>query len=244
MKLDVLSNNLANMNTVGFKEDDALFRAYLPGPPDFTTTTPDGALISGKNEDMALYYPGNYHVAFEGTRSDFSSGPLKHTGNALDLALGGEGFFCIKTPTGVGYTRKGDFSLNSQGALVTQQGLPVLGDAGEIIIDGTDVFVDKDGNISVDENLAGKLKIVDFSRPYSLKKVGDTMFIQENKGVAEKPAKEAMVSQGTLEFSNVDSLKIMTEMITVLRGYESYQKIMQIVDNISLKTINEVGSVG
>ncbi len=236
IRLEVLSNNLANINTVGFKEDRTVFRSYLPGslPPE--GGSPEVTLISGGQQAPL----NNIQVAFEGTMTNFSPGHQKYTGNALDLALNGKGFFCVQTPEGTQYTRKGNFSLNKEGMLVTQEGLTVMGNGGEIKIDGQNIVVDAKGNITVDGKQTDTIKIVDFPKPYPLKKVGDTMFALMDPGVIENNAEEIKISQGFVELSNVVAIRVMTEMIEVLRAYESYQKVIKSVDDVTSKAINEV----
>ena len=243
MRLEVLSNNLANINTIGFKEDRVIFRAYLPGSQEPIEGFTEMGSIPVSWENLNPGLPSNFHVEFEGTKTSFFPGQLKHTGNALDIALDGEGFFCVKTPEGVRYTRKGNFSLNTDGVLATQEGLPVLGNAGEIKIDGRNIAVDMEGNISVDGKKVDTLKIVDFSQPYALEKVGDSLFTPLDAGVNENTAEGVKVSQGFVELSNVDPVKVMTEMIEVLRAYESYQKIIRCVDETTSKAINEIGTL-
>ena len=226
-KLAVLANNLSNINTVGFKRDQA-FR--LSGLKE----NPEGSLIPGKSQNPFPIMPF-------GTRADFSPGPLKHTGNALDLSLDGKGFFCIETPEGIQYTRKGNFTLNESGELVTQEGLLVLGEGGNIEINGKSVVVDAQGNVSADGNPVDTIKIVDFPQPYALEKAGNSLFALADPDIAENEAEEVEVRQGFVEFSNVDPIRVMTEMIEVLRGYESYKKIIQSIDDVSSKAINDVG---
>lgn len=242
MRLEVLSNNLSNLNTIGFKEDRAVFRAYLPGSTESIKGVSEIALFSGKQGPLQ-YQASNFHVEFEGTKTSFSPGQLKHTGNELDVALDGNGFFCIKGPEGVQYTRKGNFSLNKDGMLATHEGLPVLGNGGEIKIDGQNIVIDIEGNISVDGKQVDTIKVVDFANPYGLEKVGDTLFTPMDQGVTEDMAEGVKVSQGFVELSNVDAVKVMTEMIEVLRAYESYQKVIRCVDEITSKAINEVGTL-
>lgn len=244
LKLEVLSNNLSNINTVGFKEDRAIFKTYLPDSQHPTIETPQAELISGEPMDLAPYQTNNALVAFECTMTDFSSGQLKHTGNALDLALEGNGFFCIQTPDGVQYTRKGNFSLNQDGILVTQEGFPVLADGGEIKIDDQDFAIDGEGNISVDGKQVDTLKIVNFTDPHSLKKVGNTLFAPATSEFTEEKAEGFTVNQGFIELSNVDAVKVMTEMLEVLRGFESYKKVIQSIDDVTSKAINDVGRLG
>ncbi len=226
-KLAVLANNLSNINTVGFKRDQA-FRS-----PDLKENH-EGSSIPGRSQKFFSILPF-------GTRTDFSPGHLKHTGNALDLALNGNGFFCVETPEGIQYTRKGNFTLNEKGVLVTQEGLPVLGEGGEIEINGKNFVVDGKGNVSVNGNQVDTIKIVDFPQPYALEKAGNSLFALADPDIAENEAEKVEVRQGVVEFSNVDAIRVMTEMIEVLRGYESYQKVIQSIDDVSSKAINDVG---
>ena len=226
-KLAVLANNLSNINTVGFKRDQAFRLSALKDNSEQTS-------ISGKPQNF-------FSIPPFGTRTDFSPGPLKHTGNALDLALNGNGFFCIKTPEGIQYTRKGNFTLNESGVLVTQEGLSVLGEGGEIKIDGKNIVVDGQGNVSVDGTPVDTIKIVDFPQTYVLEKAGNSLFALTDSSIAENKAEKVEVQQRCVEFSNVEAIRVMTEMIEVLRGYESYQKIIQSVDDVRSKAINDIG---
>ena len=238
-RLQIISNNLANANTVGYKMDNGHFRVFdlaenenptFNEPPELNTSN---APLFWMQFDM---------------HTDFSGGSLKSTGNDLDLALIGDGFFCVQTPDGVAYTRKGSLTLDANGLLVTQDGWPVLGEGGEITVDGQEnqqthkrLSVDEEGNISVDGKQVDSLRIVDFPKPYSLTKIGDTLFQPAAAAAGETKAEDVKVSQGFVELSNVDAVKMMTEMIEVLRGYESYQKVIRSVDEANAKAINDVG---
>jgi flagellar basal-body rod protein FlgF len=243
IRMEVLANNLSNVNTVGFKEDRTVFRAYLPSSSDSIEGDYQEALGTGGPGFFPSYLANNYHLAFEGTRTNFSPGQLKFTGNALDLGLEGDGFFCIQTQEGTQYTRKGNFTINNEGVLATQEGLPVLGEGGQIKVDGTDISIDTEGNVSVDGKQAGTLKIVNFSDSRALKKVGNTLFVPADPDIIEESADGVKINQGSIELSNVDGLRVMTEMIEVLRAYESYKKVIQSVDDATSKAINDVGSV-
>lgn len=243
MRLEVLSNNLSNINTVGFKQDRTVFRAYLPGSQNPITETLQTPPTSEAPGTLAPYQTSNSLVAFEGTRTDFSPGQLRHTGNALDLAIDGNGFFCIQTQEGVQYTRKGNFTINQEGVLITQNGFPVLGEGGEIKIDGQDYIVDEEGNISVDGIQIDTFKIVNFTDPQNVKKVGNTLFASAGSSFTEEKAEQFKVSQGFIELSNVDAIKVMTEMIEVLRGFESYKKVIQSIDEVTSKAIDKVGRI-
>lgn len=237
-RLQIISNNLANANTVGFKQDFGSFQLLDPEAlPDISNT--DAAEIESFQADL---FWNNFSVY-----TDHTSGSLKNTGSDFDLALVGKGFFSIQTPDGVQYTRKGDFTLNSEGILVTRNGFPVMGEGGEISVNGQEsphrykkFLVDEEGNVSVDGNQVGRLRIVDFPQPYAFTKKGDTLFKPINPGQGEAPAEGVRVSQGFIEQSNVEAVKMMTEMIEVLRGYESYQKIIQSVDQVNSAAIKEI----
>jgi len=240
-RLQIISNNLANANTTGFKMDQEHVKqidpADLPSP-------------SAQNpEDLAASRAQLFWNSFN-MYTDYSNGALKQTNNDFDLALVGQGFFCVQTPDGVHYTRKGDFSLNAEGVLVTGNGWPVLGEGGEITVKSTanphehaKFIVDEQGNVAVDGKQVGSLRIVDFAETNLLSKAGDTLFKPPAAGLPETKAEDVRVSQGYIEMSNVDSVKMMTEMIEVLRGYESYQKIIQSADETYSQAINRVGSL-
>jgi len=240
-RLQIISNNLANSNTVGYKQDQGQFKIF-----DLTDRQ-DGSIQNGVELDTSQtdMFWNQFNVY-----TDHSAGSLKNTGNDLDLALVGQGFFCVQTPDGIHYTRKGDFTLNADGVLVTRNGWPVMGESGEISVDGQEnpqqhkkFSVDEEGTISVDGNQIDSLRLVDFQPPYNLTKVGEALFKPADSGPAEIQAGDVRVSQGFLELSNVDAVKMMTEMIEVLRGYESYQKIIRSVDEVNSRAINEIGKM-
>lgn len=243
MRLEVLSNNLANIETVGFKEDRSVFSNYIFGDQNRSTSTEPEMLVSEEPATLFPYLPTNTIVKFEGTKINFSQGSIRQTGNRLDFALHGEGFFCVETPAGnQHYTRKGNFKLNEEGLLVTQDGMRVLGkNGGDIEITGRNVTVDEKGNISVDGLQIDTIKIVNFDQPHSLIKVGDSSFIPAEAGSIETEAEGFTLSQGFIELSNVDPIKVMTEMIEVHRAFESYQKVIKSMDEVVSESINEVG---
>jgi flagellar basal-body rod protein FlgF len=237
-RLEVVANNIANVNTAGFKRDDVAFQAYLSS-------------AEGAAAPVAPPYPNpqagaSFWVSYS-SRTDFSPGPLQQTGNQLDLALNGKGFFTVESPNGTVYTRRGNFTLSPDGVLVTQEGWPVQGSSGELRLDaanggpqGLDASVGEDGSVRVNGRDVGRLRIEDFSDPGRLTKIGDGYF---TAGDAESSAapENVRVAQGFLEMSNVETVRAMTEMIEILRGYESYQRVIRSIDEINAKSINEVG---
>jgi flagellar basal-body rod protein FlgG len=240
-RLQIISNNLANANTVGFKMDQGHMK--LIDSADLSSQS------AGDPADLATSRAHLFWNNFS-VYTDHSNGALKQTDNDFDLALVGKGFFSVQTPDGVHYTRKGDFTLNSEGVLVTSNGWPVLGEGGEITVQSKEnphkyarFAVDGQGNVSVDGKQVDTLRIVDIAELNQLSKTGDTLFKPPADGAAEAKVEDVKVSQGFIELSNVDSVKMMTEMIEVLRGYESYQKVIQSVDKTYSQAINQIGTL-
>jgi len=230
MRLDILTNNLANVNTVGFKEDKLYF--HIPEVAEDPNT-------SQQQKGFSISAPAQPYE----TRTDFSPSPLRPTNNTLDLALEGEGFFCVQTPAGKQYTRRGDFSLAQDGKLITKAGYPVLGKSGEIVLRGKNIAVNEKGEISVDGNPVDTIQVVGMKQPHMLKKIGGTLFASQGGQVDEKELKDIKIKQGFLETSGVNGVRTMTEMIDVLRGYESYQKVIQFLSDATKRSINEVGKL-
>jgi len=240
-RLQIISNNLANSNTVGYKQDLGQFHII-----DLSELPQESAQnFEELSTSQADLFWNQFNIY-----TDHTSGSLKNTGNDLDLALVGKGFFCVQTPDGIHYTRKGDFTLNADGVLVTHNGWPVMGESGEISVDSNEnplqhkkFSVDEEGNITVDGKQVDSLRLVDFPQPYNLTKVGEALFKPADSGPGEVQAEDVRVSQGFIELSNVDAVKMMTEMIEVLRGYESYQKIIRSIDEVNSRAINEIGQM-
>ncbi len=229
LRMDILTHNLANMNTVGYKSDEAVFRIK---DEDLE------AIAAGDDQGILPTVP----VIPLTTRTDFTQGLIQPTGNPLDLAIEGDGFFSIQTEDGVRYTRNGTFTLSDGGLLTTPDGHAVMGEGGEITIDGSEVEFDGNGNVVVDGQITDKLRIVEISDPTALVKEGYNLFALDEERGTEEPVDYANVHQGFLEGSNVNSVKIMTDLIEVMRGYESYQKIIRTLDENSSKLIAGVGS--
>lgn len=175
---------------------------------------------------------------------DTGQGDLVSTENPLDLAISGEGFFKIQTDQGVRYTRNGSFTLNAQGVLVNSDGFKVLGADGPITIDGDEITINDAGEIEVDESIVGTLDIVTFPSNNRLKKEGGSLLSYVGPKEDELPSTNFEVKQGHLEQSNVQVVNEMTQMVTTSRHYESFQKLMQTIDELNAKAVGEVGRVG
>ena len=253
VRVDVLSNNLANVQTAGFKRQTVvqsafpemlLRRVYDPVPVS-GGVAPAGA--SGQATG-ALYDPrpvigrlgtGTY---IDGTYSDLSPGALRYTGNPLDMALEGQGFFTVETPAGVRFTRDGRFTLDADGWLVTLEGHRVLGEAGPIQIQGRDVHVTEGGEVWVDGALAGVLALRDFADPQGLVREGSSLWAPTAWSGQPQPA-AARVREGYLEESNVNVVTAMVELIAAYRSYEANQRVIQAYDQTLGKAVNELGRV-
>lgn len=224
-RMEVITNNLANINTVGFKKDRFIFNTMLDSAKN--PTQPAGTLTDPP--DLVT--------------TDFSAGPLKQTSNPLDLALDGSGFFVVKTPQGKAYTRQGNFHLDGNGKVVTSDGYEVQAGGGPVIIKGGKVDINEKGELSVDGQQVTTLSVVDFPKPYRLQKIGSAMFVPIETGITEQPATGTQVKQGALEDSNVQPLLELTNLIETTRLYESSVKTIQNYDEMANKAINDLGRV-
>jgi flagellar basal-body rod protein FlgF len=223
-RLEAITNNLANAATAGYKLSKPAFKM-------------------GTDETKGAGEVGTHHPVVSGldTHIYFTEAPLVETGNTLDFAVQGNGFFAISTREGIRYTRAGQFTLNQDRKLVTLAGDPVLGQGGEITLEGKDIKVEGDGSIFVDKVLVGTLKIVDFKDSTALRNAGRSMFVNTDKeNNSEAAPGNFAVKQGFYEASNVNVMTEMVDMINVLRAYESYTKVDQSLNDIMSKLIDVV----
>jgi len=182
--------------------------------------------------------------------TDHSPGAIIKTENVLDFAIEGEGFFKIETPQGIRYTRNGAFALNSDNMLVTQNGDPVLGEGGPILIAGNQIEVNDAGEIWVEDpstknfEMVDKLAVVTLASMDRLVKEGGSLFVHNGAPTDETAAQKIRVGQGQLEAANIDNVMEMTKMIDTQRKYESYTKMLQALDETDSKSVNELGKLG
>lgn len=225
-RLDIISNNLANVNTPGFKKDHMSFESLLAGsvnPP---------AVPQGSTADPILQRENIY--------IDYGAGPVTQTGNPLDLTIDGDGFFVIQTPNGQAYTRQGNFRLSADGTLVTVDGMQVLGQGGPIRVQGSVIEIDYKGVVTVDGTPSGTISIVDFPRPYALTKTDGARFVPADAQTATQAA-SGSIRQGHLEGSNVDSISEMVQMIETNRYFETCSKVIKGFDDMAAKAANDIG---
>jgi len=216
--MDLFAQNIANVNTPGYKKERISFKDYIVPADNKTGLAEDGRVMADLSKSVI----------------DFSSGTILRTGNPLDLAINGEGFFALE---GGRYTRNGNFMISSDGYLTTKDGVKVLGDGGPIAVQGSSIDVSTSGEVIVDETPVGKVKIVDFPDSGSLKKLSGGMFATEETGETVN----SQVNQGFLEQSNVNAIQEMVQMLAATREFESYQKLIHSFDEASSKAINELG---
>jgi flagellar basal-body rod protein FlgF len=172
---------------------------------------------------------------------DLSPGPLRYTGNELDMALETPGFFKVQTPRGIRYTRDGSFTLNAERVLVTNHGDPVLGENGPIVINGSTVTVEPDGTVLAANEPVDTLVVVDFREPQFLRKEGSSYYTFEGEENGIVDPERISVQNGYIENANVNATVEMVKMVESLRVYESAQKAIQCIDEMNDKMVNQVG---
>jgi len=224
--LDILSNNLANLNTAGYKEEKAFFTLLRQemGSSDFEEI--NAAIDRQKVMVQSALNPSN--------------GSLVLTNRDLDIALTGDGFLTVETPQGVRYTRNGSLILSSKSELTTAGGFPVLGEGGHSISLGPGkIRINDDGEVFLNDARVDRLKIVNFDNPSALVREGGSLL--SSNGGQEKPA-EAKVKQGYLEQSNVNPVSAVISMVGILRQFEAIQKSVNLLMNdINQKSIERLG---
>ena len=238
---DVVANNLANVNTGGYKKQIAVAQAF----PNMLISRLGEIKknIEGEYQPVPVKLIGGLGTgaAIEKIYTDFTMGNIRKTDNATDLALNSDGYFAVLTPQGERYTRNGQFKINNEGILTTNQGYPAL-DTGDqpISLEG-EFSIDEMGNISVNGESIARLKMVRFENPQYLERQGDNLVAaQEEAGtILERPG----ILQGYTEDSNINAVKEMVELINVVRAYESMQKVVQAEDETTQVAIDQVGSV-
>ena len=234
-EMDVVANNIANMDTTGYKADGSLFEEFLNS----------SARAGGVNNSRVSF------VLDRGIWHDMSQGPLQHTGNPLDVAIGGNAFLVVQTARGERYTRNGAMKINAAGQLVTDDGDPVLGDGGPITFQSTDnqVSISEDGTISVREGTSktdsarGKLRLVTFTNMQQLQKDGGSTFKVSSPNVQPQPATNVTVTQGSIEKSNVRGVVEMSRMIEITRSYTQIASMLQQQSDLGQSALDKLADI-
>ena len=235
-QVDTVANNVANVNTNGFKADRSLFEEYLRSPA---------------HEDN--FQRSDRRVSFVQDRAsfhDFAAGNTELTKNPLDVSIDGGGFLVVQTPAGERYTRDGGLQINNQGQLVNAGGNPVMGTSGPIVFQPTDkqINIAADGNVTVIEgtgridSVRGKLRLVSFAEAQKLVKDGNNLF-SAGQGVAAQPDITSKVRQGFIEKSNVNSVTEMSRMIEITRTYTQISALLQQQSDLHKSAIEKLADV-
>jgi flagellar basal-body rod protein FlgF len=243
VRLDTIANNLANVNTTGFKKQAYGFQDTFQR---FATDYLTDDRLNLHAESMWPRANVQARPRLSGQYSDQSQGSMQATGNSLDFAIGGRGYFKVRTPDGDMLTRSGRFQLGNDGQLLTEQGYPVLGNGGDVLTLPRDnhIDVDMNGRLSVDGEDAGTLGLVDVSDLKGLENYGKNLFrIRKGSRATEVPVTDATVQQGYLEKSNVEIVSEMVNMMEAQRAFEINQKLMTTTDSMESLVINKVGQV-
>lgn len=207
--LELIANNLANINTTGYRGQLPMFRELLP---------------AGMGSADALSAAVNDFSVLSGSRTDLTAGSVDRTGNPLDVAIEGKGFLAVKTPAGTLYTRNGNLQVSKTGQLLTSLGDPVLGDKNAITVPEGTLSIGADGTLSVNGAVAGKLRIVEFAPESSPQAVGNSYYSAPDAVVRPSPA--SRVRQGMLEASNVNAINAVVNLLMVQRRAEMLEQAM------------------
>lgn len=241
-RMDVMTNNLANASTVGFKKEGSTSQSF---GDVLAVKVKDASVGLSRRQPIGINNPG---VKIGENYTDYTQGSFRITENTFDLALSGEGFFAIEFTnkageTSIKYTRSGDFTLNNEGYLVTNEGDYVLDvDSKRIQLNPlADATIKSDGTIEQNGAPVAQIQVADFADYNYLEKYGETYF-QPVEG-AELTTSSATVNSGILEMSNVQVVSEMVNMISITRQYESNQKIMQTYDGSLEIAVNQLGKL-
>lgn len=240
-RLNVIANNLANVNTTGFKADKLAFKDTMIHFAHERIMQP---VLSLRDKSM---FPQAVHIArprISESRIDFSQGSMRKTDAPFDLSIAGEGFFKVRTPNGDYYTRNGNFFKRADGALVTAQGYSLLSDGSEVIIpESAAVTINERGLIFAGNDNVGQIQVFNIDDPKQLEKFGHNLYKIKDKaqaGESEAPP-ETQILQGYLETPNVNIVEEMVNMIETHRAFESYQKVITSTQEMDDKAIQRVG---
>ena len=249
-RLDVLSNNLANVDTTSFKRDVTVQKTF---PELLLRRMNDDGVIKnpfGSSDIAPIIGKLGHGVETNEIFTEFEQGSLKQTSSPSDLALEGKGFFTVETPYGEKYTRNGNFIVGVEGFLMTKEGYPVMGENGRIFLQDQEYKINQDGQIFVrpitdpeaDSTYLDRLKLVEFENDRYLVKNGTSFYLStplSGPAIAAEGPSRPSITQGFVETSNVNVVNEMVQMIEVNRAYEANQKTIQAADTMMAKLWNE-----
>jgi flagellar basal-body rod protein FlgF len=227
-RMNVIANNLANINTAGFKRDTVHMEEFR---------MPVAQMTELRGQDKALSYVHDRAVL-----NNMSAGSMKQSGNELDVAINGKGWFTVNTPAGERYTRNGEFKLNNDGTLVTNDGFPVLGSGGPISFgpNETQITIARDGTISSSEGVKGQIRVVNFNDEQNLNKEGFNLFKTDEQPT---PVEQPNLMQGMIEGSNVRPVLELTTMIETTRAYVNQAQLLKKSEELKTEAMNKLAQV-
>ena len=234
-KMDVMTNNITNIETIGYKKDTILTRSFK----DMLIERANDLSTIGKTNVVG---PQNTGLHVDEIVTCFDQGGVEETGRLFDIALEGEGFFCVQTEQGERYTRAGSFAVDNNGYLVNSDGYYVSGQNGRIYVGQNEISVDESGGVYTNGTPIDMLKIVSFSDYTALRKQGNNLYVNQGNA-AVVPAGSTIVKQGSIENSNVNMAQEIVDIMAVSRTYETNQRVVKMLDQSLEKTVNEVGRV-
>lgn len=258
-RLDQAANNLANVDTNGFKRDQILFKEVMSSAVSAATKEEIPHKLYKEKDFYKLDGRDKSYVMTEGTFTDFGQGRTKVTGAPLDVALEGKGFLEVLAPQGERFTRQGSLRIGADGTLVTMDGFPVLakGDAGvpasrdelaarAIHLDANKpgaVMINPEGKIYQGAEQVGQLSIVEFVEPGKLVKEGSALFNNSSQANVVQDTPATQVRQGMLETSNVNAVSEMMELLKATRLFEANEKLVKNYGELESRAVNELGKL-
>ncbi len=227
-KMDVIANNLANVNTAGYKADNLLFEEYI---------MPTARMNDFRSMDKKLSY-----VIDDTIIHKFAPGNIRETGNPVNMAFNDDSsWFVIQSPNGERYTRNGEFDINAEGQLVTTEGYPVLGQDGPIVFtnEDTNINISRDGIINTERGDIAQVRVVTFEDQRAMIKEGFSLFKHNNPQAVENPD----IMSGMVESSNVKGVVEISRMIEVTRAYASLAKAQKSTSDLRESAIEKLGKL-
>jgi len=221
-QLDVVANNIANLGTTGFKRQNTMFAEHL---------------AKMDNRESASY------VVDSGTMRDMGQGPLQTTGNSMDLAIEGDGYFTVDTPRGVRYTRDGQFTRGPEGNIITPSGFALLDENNapvQVPVDAKEITVGKDVAVFGNDQQVARIQLVDFNNPQALIHTADGLYKADGE---PKPSENGRIQQGMLESSNVNPVNELVTMLEIQRDYQASHRMMKSEHDRLSRAIKELGRV-
>lgn len=249
IQMDLITNNLANVNTNGYKQNASAIKSF---PQVLVHRINDTYLkttgIEGQMDVRPMVGLSTFGAVIDEISIDFQKGSFIKTDSKFDMAIDGPGFFVVQTPFGERMTRDGQFNMNANNELVNMEGYRVMGEGGPIILDGNNFIVNDEGYVFIGDlanpQLLDRLKVVTVDDTKTIKKVGHNLYTTPQGVPQPYSMTDAKVKQGVLERSNVNAITMMRNMIDIFRTYEANSRVISTEDQLMSRSINDIPRVG